>query len=73
MLSIRKSAIWKAWNSEPVKEVTEWVNSFVIMERKFQSIPAMCILLDTQYRKKILIFIDVRDLNESLEREPYYT
>ena len=37
---------------ELVKEVTEWVNSFVIMEKKvFHWIPAKLILQDIQYRK----------------------
>ena len=57
---------------EPVKEVTEWVNSFVIMEKK--------VPLDSNThspghsaQKKLRICLDPRDLNEALEREPYYT
>ena len=36
---------------EPVKEVTEWVNSFVIWKRRFQWIPAIFILRNIQYKR----------------------
>ena len=55
---------------EETKDVTEWVNSFVIMEK----IPT-----DSNssqgysMNKKLMICLDPRDLNEALEREPYYT
>ena len=54
---------------EPVKEVTEWVNSFVIVEKKAdpQTEPELV------PKKKLRICLDPRDLNEALEREPYYT
>ena len=54
---------------EPVKEVTEWVNSFVIVEKKAnpQANP------EHLSKKKLRICLDPRDLNEALEREPYYT
>ena len=54
---------------EPVKEVTEWVNSFVIVEKKAdpQAEPELV------PKKKLRICLDPRDLNEALEREPYYT
>ena len=54
---------------EETKDVTEWVNSFVIMEK----IPT-----DSNsnqghsMNKKLRICLDPRDLNEALEREPYY-
>ena len=53
---------------EPVKEVTEWVNSFVIVEKKAdpQAEPA------EMQKKKLRICLDPRDLNEALEHEPYY-
>ena len=57
---------------EPVKEVTELVNSFVIMEKK--------VPLDSSNShspghtvKKTVNLPWPRDLNEALEREPYYT
>ena len=55
---------------EPVKEVTEWVNSFVIVEKK---VPADSNTEDHSTQKKLWICLDPRDLNEALEREPYYT
>ena len=33
---------------EETKDVTEWINSFVIVERSFQSIPVILTALDTQ-------------------------
>ena len=58
---------------EPVKEVTEWVNSFVIVEKK---VPVDSINANSpqhSVHKKLRICLDPRDLNEALEREPYYT
>ena len=54
---------------EPVKEVTEWVNSFVIVEKKADPQAEPEVML----KKKLRICLDPRDLNEALEREPYYT
>ena len=53
-----------------VKEVTEWVNSFVIVEKK---VPVDSINADHSSQKKLQICLDSRDLNEALEQEPYYT
>ena len=55
---------------EPVKEVTEWVNSFVIVEKK---VPADSNTEDHSTQKKLWICLDPRDLNEALEWKPYYT
>ena len=52
---------------EETKDVTEWVNSFVIMEKKTPDISS------SQQDRKLQICLDPRDLNEALEREPYYT
>ena len=52
---------------EETKDVTEWVNSFVIMEKKTPDIS------NSQSDRKLQICLDPRDLNEALEREPYYT
>ena len=55
---------------EETKDVTEWVNSFVIMEKK---IPANSNSSQGHsMNKKLRICLDPRDLNEALEREPYY-
>ena len=52
---------------EETKDVTKWVNSFVIMEKKLP------IDSSNSMNKKLQICLDSRDLNEALEREPYYT
>ena len=54
---------------EETKDVTEWVNSFVIMEK----IPTNSSSQGHSMNKKLRICLDPRDLNEALEREPYYT
>ena len=60
----------EAWNLEhlgilvPVKEVTEWVNSFIIVEKK---VPADSNTEDHSSQKKLRICLDLRDLNEALE------
>ena len=56
---------------EETKDVMEWVNSFVIMEKK---IPTDSNSSQGHFmNKKLRICLDPRDLNEALEREPYYT
>ena len=55
---------------EETKDVTEWVNSFVIMEKKIQTDSSS---QGHSMNKKLRICLDPRDLNEALEREPYYT
>ena len=55
---------------EETKDVTEWVNSFMIMEKK---IPTDSSSQGHSMNKKLRICLDPRDLNEALEREPYYT
>ena len=50
--------------------MTEWVNSFVIVEKK---VPADSNTEDQSSQKNLRICMDPRDLNEALEREPYYT
>ena len=52
---------------EETKDVTEWVNSFVIVEKKTPDVS------NSQLDRKLRICLDPRDLNEALEREPYYT
>ena len=52
---------------EETKDVTEWVNSFVIMEKMTPDVS------NSQLDRKLQICLDPRDLNEALEREPYYT
>ena len=64
---------------EETKDVTEWVNSFVIVEKKAPT-DSSKIPTDSNnssqghsMNKKLRICLDPRDLNEALEREPYYT
>ena len=54
---------------EEVKEHTDWVNSYVIVEKDTgnQHAPNHAV------KKKLGIYLDPRDLNEALEREPYHT
>ena len=63
---------------EETKDVTEWVNSFVIMEKKtpVDSSKSPTISNSSQGHskdRKLRICLNPRDLNEALEREPYYT
>ena len=62
---------------EETKDVTEWVNSFVIVEKKVSTdsnkIPTNSSSQGHSMNKKLRICLDPRDLNEALEREPYYT
>ena len=62
---------------EETKDVTEWMNSFVIVEKKVSTdsskIPTNSSNQGHSMDKKLRICLDPRDLNEALEREPYYT
>ena len=54
---------------EEVKEHTDWVNSYVIVEKDTGNQLAP----NHTVKKKLRICLDPRDLNEALEREPYHT
>ena len=56
---------------EKVTEPTEWVNSFVIVEKVIDSLNAHS--PNHSIKKSICLCIDPKDLNEALEREPYYS
>ena len=56
---------------EKVTEPTEWVNSFVIVEKVIDSWNAYS--PNHVIKKSIRLCIDPKDLNEALEREPYYS
>ena len=56
---------------EKVTEPTEWVNSFVIVEKLIDSSNAHS--PNHVIKKSIRLCIDPKDLNEALEREPYYS
>ena len=54
---------------EEVKEHTDWVNSYVIVEKDTSNHHSP----NHTVKKKLRICLDPRDLNEALEREPYHT
>ena len=54
---------------EEVKEHTDWVNSYVIIEKDAGNHHSP----NHTVKKKLRICLDPRDLNEALEREPYHT
>ena len=56
---------------EPTTEPTECVNSFVIVEKVIDSSNAHS--PNHTIKKSIRLCIDPKDLNEALEREPYYS
>ena len=56
---------------EKVTEPTEWVNSFVIVEKVIDSSNAHS--PNHSIKKSICLCIDPKDQNEALEREPYYS
>ena len=56
---------------EPIIEPTEWVNSFVVVEKVIDSLNAHS--PNHSIKKSIRLCIDPKDLNEALEREPYYS
>ena len=58
---------------EETKDVTEWVNSFVIMKKKLPINSHNSHSPGHAIQKKLRICLDPRDQNEALEREPYYT
>ena len=54
---------------EEVKEHTDWVNSYVIVEKDTGSHHSP----NHTIKKKLRICLDPKDLNEAFEREPYHT
>ena len=54
---------------EEVKEHTDWVNSYVIVEKDTGNHHSP----NHTVKKKLKIPLDPRDLNRALEREPYHT
>ena len=69
---MRTSEIWNNLKSlNQSKKLTEWVKSFVIMEKKFQCDSSNSHSPGhTCERRNSRICLDMRDLNEALEREP---
>ena len=52
---------------------TEWVNSFVIVKKDVSMDSGNSHAPNHQFRKKLRICLDPRDLNEALKCEPYYS
>ena len=52
---------------------TEWVNSFVIVEKDVSVDSGNSHAPCHQIKKKLWICLDPRDLNEALEHEPHYS
>ena len=58
---------------ERVEHSTEWVNSFVIVEKDVSVDSGNSHAPHHQTKKKLQICLDPRDLNEALECDPYYS
>ena len=58
---------------EETKDITEWVNSFVIVEKKLPIDSSNSHSPWHSVQKKLRICLDPRNLNEALKQEPYYT
>ena len=58
---------------EPVTDHTDWVNSDVIIEEDVQMDSSNSHSPNHSIKRKLRIYLDPRDLNEALEREPYHT
>ena len=58
---------------EPVTEHTDWVNLYVIVEKYVQMDSSKTHSPGHTVKKKLRICLDPRDLNETLEHEPYHT
>ena len=58
---------------EPSTDHTEWVNSFVIVEKKVTVDSSNSHSPNHSQNKKNRLCLDPRDLNEALERKPYYS
>ena len=58
---------------EPVTDYTDWVNSYVIVEKDAHMNSGNAHAPNHNMKKKLRICLDPRDLNEALEREPYHT
>ena len=52
---------------------TEWMNSFVIVDKDVSMDSGNSHDPHYQIKKKLQICLDPRDLNEALEHEPYYS
>ena len=58
---------------EPVSEPTEWVNSFVVVEKQLNIDSSNAQSPRQSIKKKMQLCIDTKDFNEVPERKPDYT
>ena len=58
---------------EPVKDHTEWVNSYVIIKKEVQIDSSNAHMPGHTIKKKLRIYLAPKDLNEALKWEPYYS
>ena len=58
---------------ESVTELTEWVNSYVIVEEDVCMDFSNSHELNHSIKKKLRLYLDPKVLHEALEREPYYS
>ena len=58
---------------EKVEHSTEWVNSFVIVEKDVSMDSGNSHAPHHKVQKKLRICLDLRDLNDTLKCEPYYS
>ena len=58
---------------EPVTDHTDWVNSYVIVEKDAHMDSGNSHAPNHTVKKKLRICLDPSDLNEALEREPHHT
>ena len=57
----------------PVTEYTDWLNSYIIVEKDVQMDSSNSHSPNHSVKRKLRICLDPRDLNEALEREPSHT
>ena len=58
---------------EKVEHPTEWVNSFIIVEKDVSIDSGNTQTPNHKFKKKLQICLDPRDLNEALKCKPYYS
>ena len=58
---------------EPVTEPTEWVNSFVIVAKVINSLNAHSPNHSIMQKQANRLCIDPKNINDALERAPYYS
>ena len=58
---------------EKVEHSTEWVNSFIIVKKDVSMDSGNSHAPHHKVKKKLQICLDLRDLNDTLKHEPYYS